>query len=110
MDPPPPPASTDANGIQHIRLACQACQRKKVNNPAEPEVDPTALTLAKIKCDRTFPCGQCQRSNLQCAQSTRKPRAKRVGKRAVDSELRSRITKLEVRRRSCLNVPSVDLV
>ncbi|KAF2161749.1 hypothetical protein M409DRAFT_27806 [Zasmidium cellare ATCC 36951] len=77
MDPPPPPASTDATGVQHIRLACQACQRKK------------------IKCDRTFPCGQCQRSNLQCAQSTRKPRVKRVGKRAVDSELRSRITKLE---------------
>ncbi|KAK4507397.1 hypothetical protein PRZ48_001132 [Zasmidium cellare] len=79
MDPPPPPpsGSTDANGVQHIRLACQACQRKK------------------IKCDRTFPCGQCQRSSLQCAQSTRKPRVKRVGKKAVDSELRSRITKLE---------------
>ena len=62
---------------QHIRLACQACQRKK------------------IKCDRNFPCGQCHRSNLQCVPSTRKPRARLAGKRAIDSELRSRITKLE---------------
>ena len=62
---------------QHIRLACQACQRKK------------------IKCDRHFPCGQCTRSSLQCVPSTRKPRARHAGKRAVDSELRSRISKLE---------------
>jgi len=62
---------------QHIRLACQACQRKK------------------IKCDRFFPCGQCSRSSLQCVPSTRKPRARHIGKRAVDSELRSRISKLE---------------
>lgn len=61
----------------HIRLACQACQRKK------------------IKCDRTFPCGQCLRSSLQCVPSHRKPRARHAGKRAVDSELRNRITKLE---------------
>ncbi|KAF7196507.1 C6 finger domain transcription factor adaR [Pseudocercospora fuligena] len=63
--------------IQHIRLACQACQRKK------------------IKCDRTFPCGQCLRSSLVCEASTRKPRVRHAGKRAVDSELRNRITKLE---------------
>lgn len=62
---------------QHIRLACQACQRKK------------------IKCDRLFPCGQCLRSNLQCTPSTRKPRTRHGGKRAVDSELRNRISKLE---------------
>ena len=62
---------------QHIRLACQACQRKK------------------IKCDRHYPCGQCQRSSLQCVPSQRKPRTRHVGKRAVDSELRTRISKLE---------------
>ncbi|KAI7182580.1 hypothetical protein KC363_g8700 [Hortaea werneckii] len=62
---------------QQIRLACQACQRKK------------------IKCDRSFPCGQCTRSSLQCVPSTRKPRTRHVGKRAVDSELRNRISKLE---------------
>lgn len=80
----------------HIRLACRACQRKK------------------IKCDRVsgsyvvhhmrhrwanktknFPCGKCLRSSLQCVPSSGKPRARRAGKRAIDSELRSRITKLE---------------
>ncbi|KAK4549322.1 hypothetical protein LTR36_006319 [Oleoguttula mirabilis] len=61
----------------HIRLACQACQRKK------------------IKCDRSFPCGPCSRSNLHCAPSTRKPRTRHAGKRAVDGELRNRISKLE---------------
>ncbi|KAF2718020.1 hypothetical protein K431DRAFT_288068 [Polychaeton citri CBS 116435] len=61
----------------HIKLACQACQRKK------------------IKCDRTFPCGQCSRSGLHCVPSTRKPRARHAVKRGVDSELRSRIAKLE---------------
>ena len=69
--------SNDTSESQHIRLACQACQRKK------------------IKCDRHFPCGQCGRSNLQCVPSTRKPRARHSGKRAVDSELRTRISKLE---------------
>lgn len=68
---------TDPSERQHIRLACQACQRKK------------------IKCDRYFPCGQCTRSNLQCMPSTRKPRARHTGKRALDSELRNRILKLE---------------
>lgn len=67
----------DTHERQHIRLACQACQRKK------------------IKCDRFFPCGQCSRSNLHCVPSTRKPRAKHTGKRALDSELRNRISKLE---------------
>lgn len=59
------------------RLACQACQRKK------------------IKCDRTYPCGQCTRSGLTCAASTRKQRARHAGKRGVDSELKNRISKLE---------------
>lgn len=67
----------DSAERQHIRLACQACQRKK------------------IKCDRFFPCGQCTRSNLSCVPSTRKPRARHTGKRALDSELRNRISKLE---------------
>ncbi len=71
------PTRSGSGDQQHIRLACQACQRKK------------------IKCDRLFPCGQCNRSGLQCAPSTRKPRARHLGKRAVDSELRSRISKLE---------------
>ncbi|KAK5166946.1 uncharacterized protein LTR77_007675 [Saxophila tyrrhenica] len=73
----PSQPSTCTPEQQHIRLACQACQRKK------------------IKCDRLFPCGQCTRSGLQCTASTRKPRARHAGKRAVDSELRSRISKLE---------------
>lgn len=68
---------SDSPDQQHIRLACQACQRKK------------------IKCDRLFPCGQCTRSALHCVPSTRKPRARHAGKRAVDSELRNRISKLE---------------
>jgi hypothetical protein len=70
-------APTPGDDHQHIRLACQACQRKK------------------IKCDRNFPCGQCSRSGLQCVPSTRKPRTRHAGKRAIDSELRNRITKLE---------------
>lgn len=73
----PPQGGPTSPEHHHIRLACQACQRKK------------------IKCDRNFPCGQCGRSGLQCVPSTRKPRARHVGKRAVDSELRSRISKLE---------------
>jgi hypothetical protein len=59
------------------RLACQACQRKK------------------IKCDRTYPCGQCTRSNLTCTASTRKQRARHAARRGVDSELKNRISKLE---------------
>lgn len=59
------------------RLACQACQRKK------------------IKCDRTMPCGQCLKSSLHCVPSTRKQRARHSGKRTVDAELKSRISKLE---------------
>lgn len=59
------------------RLACQNCQRKK------------------IKCDRSYPCGQCTRSSLTCTASTRKQRARHAGKRAVDSELKNRISKLE---------------
>ncbi|OQO03866.1 hypothetical protein B0A48_10507 [Cryoendolithus antarcticus] len=62
----------------HGRLACQPCQRKK------------------IKCDRTGPvCGQCIKSNLHCVPSSRKQRVRHAGKRAVDGELRSRISKLE---------------
>ncbi|KAK4628207.1 C6 finger domain transcription factor adaR [Fulvia fulva] len=59
-----------------LHLACRECQRKK------------------IKCDRTYPCGQCTRSGLRCQSSTRKPRAK-AGAKAVDAELRNRIAKLE---------------
>ena len=79
MDQNGTPAQASGNTLDsaHIRLACQACQRKK------------------IKCDRHFPCGQCTRSNLSCVPSTRKPRARHTGKRAVDSELRTRISKLE---------------
>lgn len=69
-----------ATDLQHStgRLACQPCQRKK------------------IKCDRLGPtCGQCRKSNLQCIPSTRKQRARHAGKRTIDNELRSRITKLE---------------
>lgn len=69
--------SPNGEDQQHIRLACQACQRKK------------------IKCDRLYPCTQCNRSSLPCVSSTRKPRARHTGKRAVDTELRNRITKLE---------------
>ncbi|KAF2216665.1 hypothetical protein CERZMDRAFT_80723 [Cercospora zeae-maydis SCOH1-5] len=65
--------SKSANGLH---LACRECQRKK------------------IKCDRTYPCGQCEKAGLPCHISTRKPRAK-TGSRAVDAELRSRIAKLE---------------
>lgn len=44
---------------------------------------------------QNFPCTQCVRSNLHCVASSRKPRARHSGKRAVDSELRNRISKLE---------------
>lgn len=71
-------APSNTASDHHIgRLACQACQRKK------------------IKCDRTYPCGQCTRSNLHCSPSTRKQRARHVGKRGVDAELKQRISKLE---------------
>ncbi|CAK1357718.1 unnamed protein product [Cercospora beticola] len=72
-DSPGNAASKSANGLH---LACRECQRKKV------------------KCDRTYPCGQCEKAGIQCHISTRKPRAK-TGSRAVDAELRSRIAKLE---------------
>lgn len=42
-----------------------------------------------------FPCGQCQRSNLHCAPSTRRPRPRHVGKRPRNSELQQRLDKLE---------------
>ena len=61
---------------QHIRLACQACQRKK------------------IKCSRNYPCTECSRSSLQCVPGQRKPRSRHV-KTAIDSELKNRISKLE---------------
>ena len=70
-------APNDGEDQQHIHLACQACQRKK------------------IKCDRNFPCGQCTHSSLHCVPSTRKPRTRHAGRRAVDGELRTRISKLE---------------
>lgn len=73
----PHSASNGGDDHRHTHLACVACQRKK------------------IKCDRSFPCGQCTRSSLQCVPSTRKPRTRHAGKRGVDSELRNRITKLE---------------
>lgn len=60
---------------QGLHLACRECQRKK------------------IKCDRSYPCGQCSRSGLSCVSSTRKPRAKAGTK--GDAELRQRIAKLE---------------
>lgn len=59
-----------------LHLACRECQRKK------------------IKCDRTYPCGQCSRAGFSCLASTRKPRAK-TGAKAADAELRQRIAKLE---------------
>ncbi|GAB7363440.1 hypothetical protein MBLNU230_g3714t1 [Neophaeotheca triangularis] len=72
------PMHGDADYQPHnIRLACQACQRRK------------------IKCDRTFPCGQCQRSHLTCESSSRKQRARKVNRQAVDSHLKDRIAKLE---------------
>lgn len=53
------------------------------------------MSLQKIKCDRVYPnCGQCEKAGLPCHASTRKPRAK-IGNRAVDAELRTRIAKLE---------------
>lgn len=70
-------ASSDLNKQPHgLHLACRECQRKK------------------IRCDRTYPCGQCSRAGLSCVQSTRKPRAK-AGNKAADAELRQRIAKLE---------------
>lgn len=71
-------ASSALDSQQHIRLACQACQRKK------------------IKCDRTFPCGQCTKSTLTCIPSSRKQRTRAAhGRRIVDGELHKRIQKLE---------------
>lgn len=57
------------------QLSCQTCHRKK------------------IKCDRSYPCGQCINSGSVCNPSTRKPRARNVVKN--DTELRRRIAKLE---------------
>ena len=53
------------------------------------------MSIAYPNYFQNFPCGQCTRSSLQCTPSTRKPRARHTGKRAVDSELRNRISKLE---------------
>lgn len=74
---PHEPLNSVHDAQQHQRLACQACQKKK------------------IRCDRNIPCGQCLRSSLQCVASTRKVRARNPGKRTADSELRNRISKLE---------------
>ncbi|KAK4905845.1 hypothetical protein LTR49_024936 [Elasticomyces elasticus] len=70
--------SVNGDEHKHTRLACVACQRKK------------------IKCDKQGPsCGQCTRSSLQCVPSSRKPRTRHPRRRAVDSEFRNRISKLE---------------
>ncbi|KAI5359356.1 hypothetical protein Slin14017_G102580 [Septoria linicola] len=71
-----PNSHTTSRPTNGLHLACRECQRKK------------------IKCDRTFPCGQCEKASLPCHASTRKPRAK-TGNRAADAELRNRIAKLE---------------
>jgi hypothetical protein len=51
----------------------------------------------KIKCDRVNPCANCQRSSMKCVFSapSRLPRGRQGGRRKADSELLSRIAKLE---------------
>ena len=77
------PSTNAADSIDknsNTRLACQACQRRK------------------IKCDRNLPCQSCSRSGIQCIAvvNQRPPRGKGGGRRkAVDGELVSRIGKLE---------------
>lgn len=51
-------------------LACVLCQQRKV------------------KCDRTFPCGNCTRSQVRCVQATLAPRRRRFSERALLERLR----------------------
>ncbi|KAF7186214.1 C6 finger domain transcription factor adaR [Pseudocercospora fuligena] len=72
------PNTSSAVAVQSksaAQLSCQTCHRKK------------------IKCDRSYPCGQCINSRSVCNPSTRKARAKNGVKN--DTELRRRIAKLE---------------
>lgn len=81
-----PPAQTSSNAKPPPRksqnpIACTLCRRRK------------------IKCDRDFPCGSCQRAGAQCIPSLRQriPRGRGGGRKAnnTDGALLERIAKLE---------------
>lgn len=56
-------------------LACETCQRRKV------------------KCDRSFPCGNCVKADLQCHAAPLQPRQRR--KRFPERELLERLRRYE---------------
>ena len=74
----PSPAKA-VDGPSKKRLACQACQRRK------------------IKCDRNLPCEQCRRKNSPCipVANQRLPRGRNGGRQKLNGDLTARIAKLE---------------
>lgn len=50
----------------------------------------------KIKCDRQIPCSSCVRSGSQCSYPAGLGRAPKRPRRAVDSRVLDRLTRLEV--------------
>ncbi|PYH86353.1 C6 zinc finger domain protein [Aspergillus uvarum CBS 121591] len=68
--PPPTTTTTTTTTVKHQRvLACVLCQQRK------------------IKCDRTFPCANCVRGNIQCEQAIRQ-RRRRLPERELLARLR----------------------
>lgn len=59
------------------RLACRQCQRRK------------------IKCNRDFPCLQCDQAGIPCHESYRKKRAKPRFNTKREDDLRNRVASLE---------------
>lgn len=51
----------------------------------------------KVKCDRVYPCATCQKAGLECVfpSRVRVPRGRKTGLKARDSELLTRIARLE---------------
>ncbi|CZR58747.1 related to C6 transcription factor [Phialocephala subalpina] len=72
----PSPSSYYQSSKPHRVLACVRCQQRKV------------------KCDRTFPCKNCQNSHSQCVPATKNPSRQRK-RRFPERELLERLRKYE---------------
>lgn len=72
-------SESQGQSVKPILRSCNLCRKRKV------------------KCDRVDPCAHCQRSGIKCVFSapSRLPRGRQGGRRKADTELLSRIAKLE---------------
>ena len=64
---------------QRVNLSCEQCQQRKT------------------RCDKSHPCGSCQKANIECTavQRRRLPRGRTATGRARDTELKDRVAQLE---------------